>query len=572
MTKKHLKQVFRKFLRTCKQQLYSLLSLHWPLFVAMVVLGTLLFRNPYNTRTLIPNFEPFPDSFHYVTVSRCFLNHGTWKLCREGIQQSLEGVEPTVPQAYSLALLPAFILNFDPRTFYFTNVVLSFLSLTFLYLILKKITKNIPLRLFVLLLTATSYHVYWLPTLAMAENLLVPLYLLAILLLTKNKSTQQLLSLGAVSAAIYFTKYAYAPLSASIVLFSALQIISFHLPRSKNTLKALTDSSKDVCILLLPILVSIPFSHNFLGSVQFILSIFNPSSTTDMTGRVQTSSYFSVAVAQTYFPKYVEIIIGKPARFLWDLRPWYPPIIGLLGIAGWIVGSIQKKNRLIAGFLVVSSLTQIAFMSTFYAFDSRYTYSAFFAILIGLAIFFEYFFSHKRVLKTLKKTPVTSFLLSVLVLGALGLVVFVPRVMPLKSQVAINLKYAETPWWYLSILEYNAFFANKREEQPQLISLTSPFMIDFFTNNTYVVLPYDEQQDFAAQRDTVWGIPDTESLIDIYTQKLQAGEKLYLANYGKEANDRFRSTFKMYEEAFEVKLEHEGCYNLCNIYSLSLKP
>ena len=568
MTTLFSKPALRTFWKNFPKLIATVFKPNWPLFFASAVLAILLFRNPYNTRTLIPNFEPFPDSFHYVTVSRCFLERGEWKLCRDGIQQELPGTQASVPQAYSLALIPVFLLNFDPRSFYFTNVLLAYLSLFFLSGILRAISRNQFLQALVLLITVTSYHFYWLPTLAMAENLLVPLYLGSMLLLLARKSSAQVLGLGAIAAAVYFTKYAYAPLAVSILFVGFIRVVAAARAQAASASELVKRVTADAFFLLVPVVVSVPFSQNISSSIEFLKTLVTAPLATPETTSSGTAAYFSFSTLSNYLPKYLELLLGKPARFLWDLRPFFPPVVGVLGIAGWIVGLVSSRTRLLATFLLLSTMSQILFMSTFYAFDSRYIYSAFFAILIGLALFVEY------VLKHLPKKVLTEkyrywSIASVLVLA--GLLILVPRFTQLRTQAAINLKYAETPWWYLSIVEYNTFFANRREERPQLITLTSPFFIDYFSNNTYTVLPFDEQQDFYNQKTSVWGLPETGSLVEITTEKITAGEAIYLADYGIQANDHFRNRFALYQETFSLEQVHSGCHSLCTIYKVTAR-
>lgn len=569
MIKKRLKKILQKFWNRSKQAAFSALKKHWPLVLASAVLFVLLFKNPYNTRTLIPNFEPFPDTFHYVTVARCFLERGEWHLCRGGIQHELPGAKPSVPQAYSLALIPGFIYNFDPRTFYYSNVVLSFVSLILLYAILRKSTNNQLIQLFTLAVSVSSYHVYWLPTLAMAENLLIPLYLLGTYLLLLSKSKKQLVAIGLVATAIYFTKYAYVPLSASLLLFGGIAILAAQQKHFSKPRTFLKQTIWDSVCMVIPVVVLLPFSHNFSNSLKLLTNLITPKAESGSQAS-GTGSYFSMQTANKYFPDYLAIYLGKPARFLWDVRPWFSQLIGIGGVLGLFSGLMTSKLLLLAGFLLVSNLAQAAFMSTFYAFDSRYIYSGFFAVLIGFALLLDHISTRKLLHVKLKKFTVTPVVLSIVLVGVCSVLVLLPKITPVKSQVAINLKYAETPWWYLSILEYNSFFANKREEQPQLITLTSPFMVDYFSNNTYTVLPFDEQQDFNGQKANVWGISEDQLLVDTFQQKLENGESLYIANYGVEATDRFRSTFAQYQETFLLDKVHEGCYNLCNIYQVSL--
>lgn len=571
MIKKILKRVLLRFLKTSKRVLTHVitnLKNEWPLFATAFVLTLLLARDPFSDRTLIPNFEPFPDTFHYITTARCYITRGEWKLCRDGIQYELPGTVPSVPQAYSLALIPGFLVLNDPRFFYYTNVALSFIAIILFDSILKTLTKRKLLRATILAILVTSYHVYWLPSLAMAENLLIPLYLLATWLLTKKVSRKQLVGLSIAATGIYFTKYAYTPLTASIMLFGGITIL-VHTWNAQSLGKTLKTTLGLLSYLLGPAVILLPFSHNFSSSFSFLISQLGISKPAE-TAAASSSTYFSATTSATYLPEYFQVLLGKTARFLWDFRPWYPKWIGYLGLGGWIAGLIQKKHRLLAGFLLVSTATQLAFMSTFYAFDTRYIFSAFFAVLLGVALFVEPLLDHKTVTKLLTKIKLPVWVGTVAVVGVLGVIVLLPRATAVKSQIVINIKYAETPWWYLSVLEYNSFFANKREEQPQLITLSSPYLVDFFSNNTYAVLPFDEQQDFANVKDAVWGIENNTLLMDTYQQKLENGETLYVADYGIQATDRFRSTFAAYQERFTLTKVNSGCHDLCNIYSLEL--
>lgn len=571
MIKKILKRVLLRFLKTSKRVLTHVitnLKNEWPLFATAFVLTLLLARDPFSDRTLIPNFEPFPDTFHYITTARCYITRGEWKLCRDGIQYELPGTVPSVPQAYSLALIPGFLVLNDPRFFYYTNVALSFIAIILFDSILKTLTKRKLLRATILAILVTSYHVYWLPSLAMAENLLIPLYLLATWLLTKKVSRKQLVGLSIAATGIYFTKYAYTPLTASIMLFGGITIL-VHTWNAQSLGKTLKSTLGLLPYLVGPAVILLPFSHNFSSSFSFLISQLRISKPAE-TAAASNSSYFSAKTSAAYLPEYFQVLLGKTARFLWDFRPWYPKWIGYLGLGGWIAGLIQKKHRLLAGFLLVSTATQLAFMSTFYAFDTRYIFSAFFAVLLGVALFVEPLLDHKTVTKLLTKIKLPVWVGTVAVVGVLGVIVLLPRATAVKSQIVINIKYAETPWWYLSVLEYNSFFANKREEQPQLITLSSPYLVDFFSNNTYAVLPFDEQQDFANVKDAVWGIENNTLLMDTYQQKLENGETLYVADYGIQATDRFRSTFAAYQERFTLTKVNSGCHDLCNIYSLEL--
>src|SRR3989339_1452467 len=93
---------------------------HGIFFAFALLLLLLLAKNPFSSRTLIPNFEPFPDTFHYITSARCLLKGEGFRICRNG-----EGVRPAVPPLYSISLLPFLAVFDDARMFYVGNVFFS---------------------------------------------------------------------------------------------------------------------------------------------------------------------------------------------------------------------------------------------------------------------------------------------------------------------------------------------------------------------------------------------------------------------------------------------------------------
>ncbi|MFZ1720913.1 MAG: hypothetical protein WAU07_00215, partial [Microgenomates group bacterium] len=122
-------------------QSIKFLNINTIFFVFSVIFLLLLAKNPFSERTLIPNFEPYPDTFYYITTSRCALQGKGWKLCRPEIE-NVAGIESSVAPLYSALLMPGFVINFDPRFFYFTNVLLALLSFLIFFLIAKKIIKD----------------------------------------------------------------------------------------------------------------------------------------------------------------------------------------------------------------------------------------------------------------------------------------------------------------------------------------------------------------------------------------------------------------------------------------------
>lgn len=543
------------------------------IFVSIsLLLVILLAKNPYSERNLIANLEPFPDAQYYTTVPRCFLSGQSWKMCRL-FDSSIKGIKPAVPPAYSLAILPSYIFNSDVRNFYFINVLLALISLFLFFKISQNFFKNKIIISVILLFYVTNYYIYWYPSLAMAENLFLPLFLAGVLLMQSKISAKNSLMVGLVAAGFYATKYAYAPLTVVFPIIYSLKVLS----TKKTGKEKLTHFS----------LIAIPAGAiitNLLGIKQ-ILSVFNEVSNgaIDSTSDSRVTSgggYFSISYFSKHIWKYSNALIGKSQRFLWESAPLVENWIALPGLIGLLASTFlsinfkqtevkQKFSKLYLGLAV---LAQLLFISTFYVVDIRYVYHFLPTLLLGFGFFLE--FLSKSMLK--EKGKFLGFIAMILIIS-LG-----TNAMKLKSVIMINLKYAETPWWYLSQQVMNDYFDKQETDteltttqqtssKPLLITLASPFLTDNYSNQNYEVLPLDAQQDFRGNMPEVWGPNNYESLLNLYAKKITDGNEVYITNYGVNAASHFKQSYKEIEDAFILTKVSSGCYDLCNIYKLDLK-
>ena len=514
----------------------------------------LLAKNPYSDRNLIANLEPFPDAQYYTTTPRCFLNGQSWKMCRL-YNSEFEGVKATVPPAYSIAILPAYIFNFDVRTFYFVNIVLALISLFLLYKVSNNFFKNKVITGVILLFYVTNYYIYWYPTLAMAENLFLPLFLASILVLQNKISKKNSFLVGLLSAGFYATKYAYAPLT---IVFPIIYFIKIFLTK-KSINEKLTHS--------LSMTIPAGLILSSLVGISRLLSVFNEVSNGAINSNSSTrvtsgGGYFSISYFSEHLKTYSGSLFGKSQRFLWEYTPLVEKWIALPGLWGLLVTFKNSKLKLAKMYLIISVLAQLLFISTFYVVDIRYVYHFLPILLLGFGFFLK--FLSETIFKN--KKIFTSFITIILIIY-LG-----SNAMRLKSVVMINLKYAETPWWYLSQLKMNEYFVTQDSaNKPFLITLASPFLSDNYSNQNYSVLPLDAQQDFRGNMPEVWGPNNYENLLDLYEEKIIQGNGVYITNYGVSATGHFKQSYKNIEERFIFNQVSTGCYDLCNIYKLELK-
>lgn len=517
----------------------------------------LLYKDPFSERSLIPNFEPYPDTFYY-TVPPLNLVKG------EGFYLSREGrvLRNSIPPLYSLVILPFVLVNPDPRMVYYANVFLALISFTFFLLILRKITENVWIISVTLFLYVTNYFLFWMPTLAMAENLLLPLYLAAILLLMRPVSLLNFGLLGVISLCIFATKAANIPVLVAILLLSSLKI--FFLDKTKIwKLKAF------LCL-------SIAFSFFFLlyAEYLYLTSNFNIISALSgyfdlLTGK--TSSYdvkshrpigwASFGYIQINFPLYLSSILGNKTKFLWDVTPIVPEYIAIASIIGVFAGLIKKKYRNLSIILIIMVGTSIMFMSTFDSFDARYIYIAIPSLLLGFSILILVLFDFFS-----KKWTIILLLFFAFYVSS--------NIIRLKSQISLNFKYSETPWAYISVLKLNEYFTKEKiinDKRPVVISALPPYLIDFYSNGNYTLLPLSYEQEFRSLKDIVWGSNDYSNLPILYAKYLHEGYNLYVSKYGLGSESYTNRDFNTILKEFDAEVVLSGCYKQCDIYKITLK-
>lgn len=534
----------------------------------LIIFFLLLFRNPFSQRTLIPNFEPFPDTFHYVTAAISLINGEGLNITREGRKMT-----PSVAPLYSIVLLPSYFIKDDPRMFYFINIILSFLSFVLFYLILKKIIQNLWIIGFVLFLYTTNYFLYWYPTLAMAENLILPLFLAAIWLLIGPLKLKYLVFAGIVSISFYATKYASIPLTVS---FSALYFLKIVVV---NSLKSV--SKRNLAFFIGSILISYSIffifeysrGNNLLNVLvafkNIILTMIPINSGNSGSGISSQSSspWFSPQFISVNISHYWNSLIGGSERFLWDFTPLVPKFVAILGLFGLGVGVFIRRYSFISFSLIIMLGSTVFFMSNFYAVDMRYIYHAIPTLLLGFGIFLS------LIKNWLDKKKLTAFFYVLIVFLAAYYLVFGGAVR-IKKQIMLNLKYSETPWYYISVLELNSYFTPDKivnNKKPILISAMAPYLIDYFSNKNYTLLPLSKDQEFRQKWEIVWGPNDYSDLTKLYYQYLNNGYSLYVGRYGIGNVIYLNEEFNNLTNNFNMVKVKTACYEQCNIYKLEIK-
>ncbi len=531
------------------------------IFSCIIVFLLLLFKDPFSDRTLIPNFEPYPDTFYYLIPSLNLVKGEGFYLSREG-----RILKNSIPPLYSIAILPLFLVNPDPRMVYYANVLLALISFTIFLLILKKITENIWAIGISLFLYVTNYFLYWMPTLAMAENLLLPLYLAAILLLIINVSFLNLSLLGVIGLSIFATKAASVGVLASILLLSYLKIF-FSGKSGKWKFKAFLCLSIPFLSLFIIYDLYLYLTNNFniLSALPGYFDLLTGKTSSFDIKSQRPIGWASFGYIKINLPLYLYAILGNKTKFLWDTTPIIPRIIAIFSIIGLFVGLIIKKYHNLSVILITMLGISMMFMSTFDSFDARYIYIAIPSLLLGLSILFLVlfdFFSKKK-----KK-----FIFNIIVFLFFAFYIL-SNTIRLKSQISLNFKYAETPWAYISILKLNEYFKQSSNiyKKPVVVSALPPYLVDFYSNGNYTLLPLSYEQEFRNLKSIVWGPNDYSNLPILYTKYLHEGYDVYVSKYGLGSESYTNRDFNIILKVFNTEIVLSGCYKQCDIYKITLK-
>jgi hypothetical protein len=376
-----------------------------------------------------------------------------------------------------------------------------------------------------------------------------------------------IVTISALAGLLYGSKFAGLPLMTGICLVLGFRIVSDHFFQKATFQQTIFK----IVAAILP--VAILFLMFGGGKTIFAIVDFKGSLTTkseQLTAASESESWFSTQYFVTNFAIYMQAARGESYRFLWDYTPlvsWWMAVLGWLGLG---YGLTKKRWRWLSSTGLVTIALQLGIISTFYSADIRYIYNLLPTIILGMLLWFVWL---KDLLKMydIKKSALFISIVALIILSAYSLVSF-DR---LKSQVAINIKYAETPWWYLAIKEMDAYIfeykaANLNQPTPIVVSPMIPYLIDFYKTTDFIVLPLGGIKDFVQQKKEIWGQNDYSDLLALYKQKIEEGHPVFVARYGVGNEKSKQDAFSEVEKTFIMEKVHSGCFDQCDIYKLSL--
>ncbi len=491
----------------------------------IVLFAILLIQNPFSNKNILSDLYPYPDTINYINPAINILHGYGFKISREG-----RSLPTDVPPLYSAALIPIYLINHDPRMFYFTNVFLALISLFLFFLDLRLITKNKLILFFVLFIYVTSYFIYWYPSLAMAENLFLPLFLSGVCLLFTKVSNIKLTFAAVIGLSFVSTKYALAPLTFS---YYFLYMLKISLNPEKYISKARTKVFKVMLFLFVGLITYAIFSYSehINKGVDFFLRskiTLTPMLSTGITTlNTKTTSIFSYNNFGDGWIQYIAALMGGPLSFAGLYLPIVPVFVGMLGLPTMFYGLTIKKLRFISLSFIIMLFVPTIFMSTFKTVDGRYIYYAIPILIFVFTIFLseaEKFLSQKK-------------LKSIYIFGMICLLSYYlyTSVGQIHSQVVKNIYGDKQPLNYNTVLLFNSYFQNslvQQDRKPVVISGLVPYFVDFYSNDNYRLLPLSPVAYFANYPEEAWGINHTQNLFSIYDFYLKKGNDVYVSDSG----------------------------------------
>jgi hypothetical protein len=128
----------RKIDRKYRKKVQQFWNKRWPFLIALVVMGLLLWRNPYLEEFSILNAFNFKgDNYQNLVLAKCIVNHSEFSLCRENGSLPVQ-----FAPFYSFLLVPIYQVMANPNAYFFVNYFLFTLTLIFIYGALRKVIQG----------------------------------------------------------------------------------------------------------------------------------------------------------------------------------------------------------------------------------------------------------------------------------------------------------------------------------------------------------------------------------------------------------------------------------------------
>lgn len=529
----------------------------------------LLIKNPYSGQNIISDFEPLPDSIHYVSPARSFISG-------QGLQITYEGrpLSPSVPPFYSLFLTPFYFFSNDARSYYFANVLLAIFSVGMFYFIMVKLKLNFFLRIICFFCFCTSIYIYWYPSVPMAENLFLPLYLLSIYLLLSKTKIRNIIVAGFVCVSFYATKYIDIMVSGVFGLVYLYKIVALRQDKKFFYL--------DISIFIISVVVPL-FLFDFIEYINkgyhiwpigYFIQIFQIGFTSVINSSSTPISSYYVSPIHVVFNigQYMAGFIGGELITAGQGMIIMSPIVGMIGLIGLLLNPFFSKFKLVSIYLTASFLSVFVFACFFYVTEGRYLFFAVPVLILSFSLIVDRLWLFFMTINRGYLIYLTAGIILVLVLFS--------QIPPVYRQLKEFGSIVNFDRNYSVIMMLNSDFKNLSEDNKiVVISVIPPYIFDYYSKPNYKLLPLSLRQTFMSTPEITWGNDDYSDLIKLYKKYINLGYILYLSTFKVEYSEPsngiqrflFYNDFNKIRQNFNLEKVANDCDKKCNLYKLSLK-
>jgi hypothetical protein len=496
------------------------------LLIAIFLYLSITLPAVFDTNHVMKNLEPYPDGLLFSLSARNLsLGRGL------GLITAWAKVPFWVPPLYTWYLTVFYLISSNVISFYIANLILGLGTILSIYLIIKKTNNNFISFVSAFAVYFSHLVVFWIPGLAMTENLSMLLFSLLILGLVEAEFKSKLFYFFIASTGLLLVRFSIFP-----ILLSALLILIFQL---KN--KFMIYSKQIALLLMVPMLVGgYLFQNGIIKTLSSTIStaVFNPI-------------FFNLKFVYPNLIKYLNSLFFHQGYFLWikvGVSSW--PIVGLFSYSIYKLYKLKKLNKVY--LLIILFLSLFPLQLFFYTVDARYLiYSI---IIFSLAIAW--------MMNEVKNKKIIFFLFTAIVVN-----IFYQKNL-FKQIIADNWLGRSTAWQYESIQHFN----KNLTDNEMIITALPPFLIDTYQTKKYRTLPLSQSQEFLQKKEFVWGEDVNHiDLITGYKEWLEQDKQLYISNAYITHQQSVILDFENFKKEFNLKLVSEGCLQACNIYKLELK-
>ncbi|HNV86180.1 MAG TPA: hypothetical protein PKL97_04340 [Candidatus Omnitrophota bacterium] len=533
---------------------------HWPLFAGCLLLGALLWRDPFSPSSKVFDFLPYPDSFHYVLRARNLVQGSGFKVFFDG----REIYSPFSP-LYSLFLTPVYFFQNDPHAFYFANVLLSFLSLALFYLILRKLFGSPAIRFVLTFLLVTNPVFFTYPIIAAPGNLIFTLFLLAVYWLLQPVTVLRSVGAGLCAVSFFAAKYSAAPLTIFyFLLYGAKIVLEGGRERKAIFLSVLFSVFFTVFSAFSAFEFFLKQTTPFQQAVEVFSQIFLGHFTPKVLPTLEHMKYFNAH----YFAKGLFVclkgLLGEKIPYIAVKSSLFPVWLGAGGGMGLVLGFARREKRFLILALGAMLLGQVIFIS-FCSVFVRYLYFAIPVFLIGFGFLIEFLKKWCGRLKYGKWFG--AFLIFCFLAGA------IPVAGKAMKEIRMNFRPSEKiSYMYGCVLELNRFFSDpgfpSGEKPVRLATTIPPPFFDFYGKPNCELLPFSGTCDYLYYQTGVWRDKNPGKVIDFLGSGLEQGKDVYIAILPSERTENVK-LFKRLQEKFSLKLMKIGKF--CHILRLEKK-